>query len=60
LSKEGLLFVNKKTARRGTQKTVYSLGASASLLPKPPANKRFLLLFFKKEALVFPCLAAQP
>jgi hypothetical protein len=50
-SKQAVLFVNKKKAPRRGQDNFDLRGVLAPRLPQPPFNRRFLLLFFKKEVL---------
>jgi hypothetical protein len=47
LSKEALLFVNKKKQKN------FVLRALASLVPTPARTKSFLVHFFKKEPLAY-------
>jgi hypothetical protein len=49
-SKQALLFVNKKTARRERQKNVIN-SAPGCATARCQSNKSFLVLFFKKELL---------
>jgi hypothetical protein len=49
-----MFFFEKKN-----QKTFVPSGTRLTNSPRQP-EKSFLLLFFKKEVLVFPCLSSRP